>query len=197
MSEQTATFSEFARIAGFRRSYITQLRKDDRLVLEGRRVLVEPSLARIAETSDPAKHGVATRHAVGRMDGEPATPASDESPGPELESGSEREVATEPHVDGSYQHWRARNERAKALAAERDNQVAEGRLLDATDVSHAVAGTITTLRVRLESLPSMLAPQVAGMDDEAAIRVVMSESIEHALTECARSLHLLGSEAAS
>src|SRR5699024_2279062 len=60
----TATFAEFARIAGFKRSYITQLRKDDRLVLEGRRVKVAESLALITDSADPAKRGVAERHAA-------------------------------------------------------------------------------------------------------------------------------------
>lgn len=184
----TATFAEFARLAGCKRSYVTQLRKDDRLVLDGRRVRVAESLARIADTSDPAKRGVADRHAAARQTTAPADASAATT--------SEDEAAADLVVpfDGNYQHWRARNERAKALAAERENIVAEGRLLDSSDVAHAVAGSVTTLRVRLEALPSMLAPQLAGMDDEGAIRVAMAEAIEHALDECVRSLQVLGTE---
>lgn len=193
---ETATFAEFARIAGFKRGYITQLRKDDRLVLAGRRVRVAESLALIDKTSDPAKRGVAERHAKARQTApaDPTHDASDTTPTPD-----ETETATDlvTQFDGSYQHWRARNERAKALAAERDNEVAEGRLLEANDVAHTIAGGVTTLRVRLEALPSMLAPQLAGMDDEGAIRVAMAEAIEHALGECARSLQALGTEASA
>ena len=192
---ETATFAEFARIAGFKRGYITQLRKDDRLVLEGRRVRVAESLARIAETSDPSKRGVADRHAQARQAAAPVDPGNDANVAALAADEAEADVVVQ--FDGSYQHWRARNERAKALAAERENLVAEGRLLDATDVSHAVAGGVTTLRARLEALPSMLAPQLAGMDDESAIRVAMAEAIEHALGECARSLQALGAEASA
>lgn len=194
----TATFAEFARIAGFKRGYITQLRKDDRLVLEGRRVRVAESLALIAETSDPAKRGVSDRHARARQEtapSAPAEPANDANAVAPASDDTEADVVAQ--FDGNFQHWRARNERAKALAAERENLVAEGRLLEAADVAHTVAGGVTTLRARLEALPSMLAPQLAGMDDESAIRVAMAEAIEHALTECARSLQALGAETAA
>lgn len=193
---ETATFAEFARIAGYRsRSYVTQLNKEGKLVLKGRRILVAKTLALINDTCDPAKRGVAERHAAERRAKEKADAATNDAP-PPVES-TEDEPDDVPVFEGSYHHWRARNERAKTLAAERENLVAEGRLLDATDVSHAVAGGVTTLRARLEALPSMLAPQLAGMDDESAIRVAMAEAIEHALTECARSLQALGAEASA
>ena len=65
---ETSTFGEFAKIARFKASYVTQLKNDNRLVLtdDGKRVRVAESLARIAATKDPSKAGVAARHAAAR-----------------------------------------------------------------------------------------------------------------------------------
>src|SRR5690606_16487416 len=65
---ETAGFREFAALAGFKPSYVTELRKVGRLVLtgDGKRVRVAESLALIEQTRDPAKAGVAARHAAAR-----------------------------------------------------------------------------------------------------------------------------------
>ena len=56
------TQSEFARILGVGRSYVTALKKADRLVLNAiGNVLVEESKKRIAETADPNRDDVAAR----------------------------------------------------------------------------------------------------------------------------------------
>lgn len=176
---ETATFKEFAGIAKFRPSYISQLKADGRLMLtdDGKRVRVAESLQRIADTKDPSKAGVAARHAQERAD---ATQAPDENGGVELP----------PPADGGategYQHWRERSERAKALAAERENAEAEGKLVDAHDVASAAASHITLLRTRLEAIPDVLAPQLAAARDEAHVRALLAESIEHMLGEASR-----------
>lgn len=175
----TATRKEFAGIAGFKPSYITQLEKDNRLVLteDGKRILVAESLARIEATRDPSKIAVARRHAEARSaaEGEGNAQAAPETE--ELEINS-----------SGYQHWRERSERAKALAAERDNAVADGKLLAAADVAAAVATIATTLRTRLESLPAILAPQVVAAVDEARAHALIAEHVEHALAESERQL---------
>lgn len=178
------TFKAFARILGERSpAYVHQLKSEDRLVLtsDGKRVLVDESLARIRETASPAHEGVAARHAAARaakVAGESDAPASDDDDKPE------------PMSPG-LQHWRERNEKAKALAAERDNAVAEGKLMDAAEVEAAVAGATTTLRSRLEGLPDVLAPQLAAASDEGEVRAVLAEAIEHALEEVSRQFHAL------
>ena len=61
------TQAEFARHIGVARSYVTALKKADRLVLNAiGNVLVEESKKRIAETADPNRDDVAARHAEAR-----------------------------------------------------------------------------------------------------------------------------------
>lgn len=180
------SFKAFAKILGERSpSYVTQLKDDGRLVLsaDGKRIRAKESLALIRTTADPGKAGVAAHHATQRAArgaGEaqaPATPetAADDATGP----------------TPGYQHWRERGERAKALAAERENAVAEGKLLDAGDVAAVVSSAIVTLRSRLEHLPDILGPQLAGVTDEAQARAMLAEAIEHELEEASRQFAAL------
>jgi hypothetical protein len=188
-ADGTTTFKRFAWIyGGVSPSYITQLKDDGRLVLtaDGKRVCVDESLARIRATSDPAKTGVVARHATEReaRAGDAATPASIEAPAAaQLPIDSDDGAPEE--LDG-FQYWRKRTEKAKALASERENAVADGRLLDAGQVTAAAAESITVLRSRFEGLPDVLGPQLAGVKDEAQARALLAEAIGHALDEAAR-----------
>lgn len=188
---ETATFSEFARLARFRPSYVTQLRKDGRLVLtdDSKQVRVAESLARIAATKDPSKIGVVERHAEARG----TTVLPEDAP---AEDGPYDEV---PGVGPppAYQESRAAKEYWQAKAAERDYLVSIGKLLDAAEVVDAVSHAVTTMRVSLESLPDTIGPSVAAEQDEARCRAMLSEAIEQALDECARRFHGLVRESGS
>lgn len=175
---ETVTFSEFARIAGFSRSYVTQLRKNDRLVLDGRRICVEASLQRIRDTADPAKTGVQQRWTDYRQ-APGAAPAE-----PDDESDA---IDATTQAGMSFQAARAVKERYQAMAAKRDYEFSMGQLLNAEDVRQVVFAAITTLRARFENLPDTLGPQLAAISDEARARATLSESIEHALEETARA----------
>lgn len=184
MDKQTATFAAFARILGCKRAYVSELHKADRLVLDSKgRVLVAESRARIAATRDPAKAGVAARHAAARAPAASAPPV--EAPAQQATEDGAEDIIPTPGDQG-FQYWRQRSEKAKALAAERENAQAEGKLMDAGEVAGAVASAITTLRARLESLPDVLGPQLAAVEDESRCRGMLAEAIEHALEECAR-----------
>lgn len=171
---ETATFKEFAALLGCRPSYVTQLRKEGRLVLteDGRRVRVAESLARVEATRDPAAQHVAERHAVARAQG--AAPAA-----PEVPSGAEK-------IGNTYQAARAVKERYLAMSAKRDYEISIGRLLEVAAVEAAVADAVTTLRTRLEIMPDILGPQLAGVTDESQARAILAENIEHALEDLAR-----------
>jgi hypothetical protein len=184
---EIATFREFARIAGFKPGYITQLRKDDRLVLtpDGKHVRVQESIERIEATKDPTRIGVVKRHAAERAAKGAAAPSA---PGAEPAAGNETEGDDEPEGDkqSGYQYWRERGERAKALSAERENDVAEGKLMIAADVEQHIAAAATVLRTKLESLPDALAPELAAMSDESKVRATLASRIGEALNEISR-----------
>lgn len=185
-----ATQAQFAVIAGVRPSYVTALKKAGRLVLDDSgKVRVDDSLAKIEATRDPAKAAVAARHAEGR--GAPAFAVA-ALPAPPAEEGAGE---PEPTSTG-YTYWRERTERAKALAAERENKLADGQLLPADDVAAQVSNAITILRNGLERLPDILGPQLAAEQSEGRCRGVVAEAVELQLAEVSRRLSGLAGEPA-
>lgn len=193
---ETASLSQFAKLSGFKRSYITQLKADDRLVLtdDGKLVRVAESMRRIEDTRDPAKIGVVQRHAAEREGGK--ANAATETPSAPASSQEPPDAGDDAGATVGFQHWRERSERAKALAAERENEIAEGKLLHADDVISATKTHYATLRTGLEALPDMLAAQVAGVRDESKARALIADAIEQKLTELARQFGIVAREAA-
>lgn len=176
---ETASFSEFATLAGIRKSYVTQLKHEGRLVLtdDGRAVRVAESLERIKATRDPARIDAVERHAAARGSELP------QAHGPPT---AEEDNESEAPRSGAYHEARARKEHWLAKAAERDYQVSIGKLLDADQVVAVAADAATNLRVAFEALPEILGPQLAAEQDEARCRALIAEAIEHALEEAAR-----------
>ncbi len=176
------TQAEFATIAGVRRSYVTALKKAGRLVLdESGQVRVSESLALIEATRDPSKAAVAARHAEARGSALPTVSA----PQPPRES----DLDPEPEIiSAGFQYWRERTEKAKALAAERENAIADGQLLAVDDVVAQMANVMTLLRDGLERLPDTLSPQLAAEQSEARCRGLVSEAVELLLDETSRRL---------
>jgi len=185
---ETASFADFARIANFRASYIKQLKDNDRLVLtdDGKRVRVAESLQRIDDTKDPSKIGVARRHAAARAAAEQVD---------DVDTAATEETDPNGDVAGT-QSIRRDVEAEKLRQLRRENDLAEGKLLIATDVANAVRTGVVTLRTRLESLPDTLAPQLITITDEAKARSLLAAEIEHALHELERQFGAIAREAA-
>lgn len=174
-----ATRREFAHIAGYKPSYITELAASGRLVLtdDGKHVKVEESLARIRATRDPSAQGVADRHAAAR-----AAAMSDdpELPPPPLPANDKTAAA-----GNTYQTARAVEKRYQALDAKRAYEQAMGQLRDAREVEHIVAAAMTELRTRLETLANTMAPTLAAINTEEAARAELATQFEHALSNAA------------
>lgn len=197
MAPETATFAEFAALAGYRKaSYMHQLAKEGRLVLvegDGKRVRVAETFALIAATRDASKDGVRARHAAARVD---AKDADTETP----------ESETQPEADDPapiYDSHAAR--RSKALAdkeeelaskARRERLIDEGKLLLRDQVEPAVALAFGQLRQSLEALPYQLAPELAAIDDEQRVAAVLVERFEQMLQQTSRTLAKLAQGAA-
>lgn len=186
-----SSMADFAGIAGFKRSYVTALKAAGRLVWteDGKRIRVAESLALIKSTADPSKVAVGARHAAARLaaGGAGAGAAATDS----------QDSEADPEASGTgYAYWRERNERAKALASERENRIADGELLSAGDVQAQVSSAATMLRTRFEGLPDVLGPQLAAVTDEGAARAILADAIEHALDEASRQFAALGKAAA-
>lgn len=175
--------ADFARRLNCKRSYVTALATAGRLVLDesGAQVDWQASMERIEATRDPSKAATVARHAAARTQSAPVVldEAQDAPESPE----SEPEA---PNTD--YQMWRARREKANALAAERDLAQSLRALLPADDVRAAISEAGTLLRQQLESMPDRLAPQLMGIADETKIRALLADEIEGALREIAARL---------
>ena len=192
---ETATFGEFARIADFKRPYITQLNKEGRLVLDGKgRVKVAESLERIEATRDPSKAGVRRRHAAKRATSAPTEPKgrgnAQAEPADDAEEGADDTPPSIPSTpeERNWAQARAKREHFNALKAEDEWRKINGELMEAADVTAAVSKAATEIRARLERLPSVLAPQLAAETDETRIRSLLADYIEEAQRDLERGL---------
>lgn len=186
---ETATLRQFADRIGCKPSYVTELRKAGRLVMtdDGKRVRVAESIAQIEATRDPARAGVAARHAEQRGDTLASAPADDVDDAAEA-------FADPATTSDSRRRAKALADKAEAdaAAAIRDNLIADGKLYDANEADRALESAVTVFRKTLERLPDVLAPQVAAVNDEARIRGILAAEIEQAQRELAREFGNIG-----
>lgn len=172
--EETLTRSEFARRMSWSPSYITKLADAGRLVFtaDGKQVMVEESLARIAATEDPARADVAARNAARR--GKDAEPDGAEIPAPDPQA---------ERIASSFQASRAVRERYAALTARMEYEKLAGNLVEASAVRAASADAASIIRGMLENLPAQLAPELAAEHDETRIQALLVEHIENLLNQ--------------
>lgn len=90
-----------------------------------------------------------------------------------------------------YQDNRDKKDHYAAELARLDYEERCGSLMVAADVLTVVAGAATTLRNRLETLPSILAPQIAAVSAEQEILAILSDQIESLLAELAEQFSSL------
>lgn len=189
--------SSFARQQGWSPSYVTQLKREGRLVIGvGGLVDVENSLRRIAETADPSKDGVTTRHARNR-----ASKAKTEvSEGSDVEPGEKS--AGKPGKDGSaddeqdeiaasYSKSRAIKEHFAAQSARLSFEREAGKLCETADVLRAGASLGVALRTALESLPDQIAPELAPLSDVSKVHALLVERVEGVLNHLSVELSRL------
>jgi hypothetical protein len=160
----TMTQEQFAKHIDRVPGYITQLKDAGRLVMENGQVNVEASVERIRETANPSFQIHADRHQEER----------------ERKAGS------------AYQQARAMREKYAAMQAKISYEKEIGLLLVAHDVKMAVADGDAIIRNRLESLPDILAPQLAAEKDEQRIRMILADQIEFLLDELSRTFTGMG-----
>lgn len=186
----TATRSEFARLQGWKPSYVTELAATGRLVLspDGKRVLVPESLERIAATRDPARLANTQRHAANRADA--AAPVVDIA----IPTTTHHPQHDAPGVGYDFQNAKAKREH---YAAEREHAAylkEAGELNERSKVDAAFAHAGATIRAKLESLPSLMPPLLYGQS-ESAIQNALAEQVERVLRDMADTFARLSKEA--
>ena len=190
------SFKAFADHLGCRPSYVTELRKSGRLVLtdDGKRVRVAESLERIQATRNPARDDVGQRHAAARE--AKAAAVAERVPEDGYRTNAATATAAADKIGNTYQAARAVKERYLAMSTKRDYEISIGNLLPAGDVRHAIAAAVTTLRTDLENLPDSLAPGLAAETDEARVRLLLADEIEHILGNLAARFEKIAKEQA-
>lgn len=196
---ETMRFREFADHLGRSPGYVTELRKAGRLVLarDGKRVLVSESLELIEATRDPARAGVARRHAAeraaARAQAAAKTGAAQGGAG-EGDDDADSPITFVPEDPHQKRRAKALADKAEADArkALRDERVELGQLLQAAEVAAVIADATTTLRTALENLPGQIAPGLAAATTEEQARVLLTEAIEVRLGDLARTFSQIG-----
>ncbi|HTF34046.1 MAG TPA: hypothetical protein VK714_10155 [Myxococcota bacterium] len=80
---------------------------------------------------------------------------------------------------------RARLTRAKAVALERDNRVAAGELVEASDVGRFLENAFVIARQKLLGLPAKLAVEIAATTSPAEVQSILRGAITEALESLA------------
>lgn len=189
MPEQL-TPRQLAERLGYKPQYGNQLAKEGRFVFapDGKRVLVQESIARFNATKDPSKQGVAARHAAAREAAAQA-PVPAPKPDPEEEEG-------EGAPDGTRYDFHASKAKREHWAAEREHAAFRkdaGELIELTVHIAAMADVGATVRSKLEAWASTLPPQLAGRD-EPAVRATIADQVELLLRDLADRLQRHASE---
>lgn len=178
---ETVTPREFAQRLGYKPNYGNQLAKDGRLVFapDGKRVLLDESIARFKATRDPSKQGVADRHAAGRALQVPDAVVEPPSIDANLDD-EDLDAAPLYNFHSSKakrEHWAAEREHA---AFRKD----AGELIEHSAHVAAMADIGATVRAKLEAWAGTLPPQLTGRD-EAAVRAILADQVELLLRDVA------------
>ena len=184
---EVMSFADFARHAGFRASYVTQLKREGRLVLtdDGKAVKAPESLARIRDTRDPSKTAVADRHAAARASGDVGQGA-DSTAAPRVDP--DEADLLQRH---DYQSARAKREHIAAETAELEWRLRAGELIEVAALRPAIADAAATLCTALDRIEHDLVPVLVGLD-ETAMRVQVRDYIEQVRTDLSERFGKIG-----
>ncbi len=168
----TVTQSDFAALIGNDKSYISRLKQAGRLVLTADGMVdVEKSQALIAATADPSRPAQSAIQTQARAD------AVAESP--------RQERAAPDAIGNSFAAAKAVREKYNALTAKAEYEQLIGKLVDADEARLFAADLAASFRGALEILPDRIAPELVPLTDTEAVRAVLVEAFEHALTDLA------------
>ncbi|HET9701152.1 MAG TPA: hypothetical protein VFP70_09545 [Burkholderiales bacterium] len=191
---------QFARLNGWDPSYVTKLRRQGRLVMEGEgrraRIRVDESLARIAAT-EGTRDDVARRHAETRKNGAGRAPAPEQEatlPTPPAGAPSGPPDAAAPYLSelDTARHLKVTAE-ARRVAALADREEMErdrlaGNLIAREDVDAAMKFLGAAVRGQMEVFPDQVAPLVAPVTDLDEVHALLTEQCRQVLTSVAEAL---------
>lgn len=195
---RVVTGKHLALLLNCKPSYITELKRNGRLVLseDGKGYLAAESVALYESTRDPSRAGVAARHAAARA--QAAAAAATPPPTRQESPDTAPEDCEEPLQTGdAKRRAKALADKAviDALAAQRDYDQSMGRLLPADQVDQALSAAAVNFRTSAERMVDVLAPQLAALSDEGKCRQLLWDEVAHMLEELSRGFRGAGKPA--
>lgn len=170
--------AEFAALMGCSGSYVTKLKKAQRLVMTADgRVDVEASRARIAETRDPNRDDVVARNAAARGAEEKSAAAS-------KPTARDSDIDEEAIVD--FQTARALKENYLARQARIDYEERTGKLVDAENLAQAQFELARQVRDSMLAIPPRLQDILASVSDPLEVGRLLTTEIRQALESAAK-----------
>lgn len=158
----TESKSQFAKRINRAPSYITELIAHGRIVLDGKKVNVEASLAKLEATASGANPAVAARHEAAR--------AADKKP--------RKKRAVAEVEEGSRQYYERLLQQLKNQQKTLEFDLVLGKRFDISDVRREALALGNTLRASLERMIDQTAPRLAVMTSPAdRAHLLKTESI--------------------
>jgi hypothetical protein len=178
---QTLNQTQFAKLIGVHKSYVTELKQAGRLVFaENGKVDVEASQLLIEKTADPNRDDVSKRHATKRSQDSKADEIGQEKP---TKAKKTEKIASADET--TFAKGRAKEQYFKALQAEIEYNERMGLLVPKADMQMAVADVVTSFRQRLENLPHSISAELVGQSQDE-IHVRIKHECHDILSELAR-----------
>lgn len=176
--------AEFSRIKRVSKAMVTKWKQENRLVFahDGKRILVNESNQRLKETSSSAGYANSI-HAEERR--KLNDDQESEIPFAELKdrvNKSQLDLETK-NADELFRNSRALKEKAQALAASLEYDLAMGKLVIRDDVHKAAFEASRMLRDKLLGLPQQIAPNLHGGKTVIEIQHILSDEINLLLTQ--------------
>lgn len=176
--------AEFARLLGVDRAYVTRLKHDGRLVMNGGKVLVAESRARI-EATQGERDDLRERHAAARGRAGDVQPPAPPPAAPPAAAEPIDSLARAAHV---LKLAKAREGLAQAQIREMERDKLAGSLLAREDVEQALADVGAMVRAELDALPDQLAPQLAAVSDPDEAHALLAAHCRNSLLRLAELL---------
>lgn len=175
--------AEFAALMGWSRPYVSKLKKQNRLVMDGAgKVLVEETKALLEASADPSKAAVAERHQQERVEKHVGTHVAPDAPdAPALPPAS-------AGADGSYNYQTSRAQREHYLAelAKSEALKAAGSLAETAAVEAAAFAIGRLTRDLVLGLPKQISADLAAITDAWGLEQTLTRHLRRVLDDASR-----------
>lgn len=179
------TQAEFARLQGWQRSYVTQLKQQGRLVMVDGKVDVEASLAKIDALASPNAHHQARAR---QLEETRANKAKEEGKGDDAnKEGIEALNLRLKKAEADKREY-------EADIARMDREQKAGNLVPREIVDYVLTDYAASLRAMLETRADRLAPIIHPLQTMEEVRAALAEADEAVLVEMAETMRRKGEQ---